>query len=91
MATFFPKSSSYTGQIEPDKLKDYLLSVDKDLDNLFKAVFVFSQHNIINMENRSGLPSSTAYVGYLCIVGGKLNVCIASGTPGTWHIVGSYS
>lgn len=76
------------GQDTKEKLKDHLVAVDMDLNNLFKGVFLFPQHNIINMENRTGLPSSTAYVGYMCVVNGKLNICTASGTPGSWVVVG---
>lgn len=37
------KSSNYIGQTDPAQLKDYLVSVDKDLSNLFKTSSVFYQ------------------------------------------------
>ena len=37
------KQSNYTGQTEGEHLKDYLVSVDKDLTNIFKTSSVFYQ------------------------------------------------
>ena len=89
MATFFSKISNFMGQDTKEKLRDHFVAIDMDLNNLFKGTFLFPQSDIVKIDNRSGLPSSTAYVGYLCVVNGKLNICTASGTPGTWTVVGT--
>jgi len=87
MTTFFSKTSNYREQ-EGKELKDHLRAVDEDLNNIFKGAFLFPQYDIVNLRNLTGLPSYTAYVGYMCVVNGKANICTASGTPGTWQIIG---
>jgi len=91
MATFFSKLSNFRGQETKDELKDHLRAVDEDLNNLFKGAFLFPDYDIIKLVNRTGLPSSTAYIGYFCVVSGTAYLCTVSGTPGTWTIVGSQS
>lgn len=91
MATFFSKISNFHGQDTIEKLRDYFVAIDMDLNNIFNGIFLFPQHDILDMKNLSGLPSYTAYVGNLCVVNGKLYIATASGTPATWTIVGSQS
>lgn len=43
----------------------------------------------LHMYNRSVDPTGAAEIGDLCVVNGKLKICTAAGTPGTWTIVGT--
>ena len=39
--------------------------------------------------NRADVPSGTAEIGDVCVVGGKLMICTQAGTPGVWQEVGT--
>lgn len=45
----------------------------------------------IRFYNRSSNPIGAAAIGDTCVVGAKLMICTAAGTPGTWAVVGSQS
>jgi hypothetical protein len=42
----------------------------------------------IRLYNRTSDPSGAAAIGDLAVVEGKLKICTAAGTPGTWVVVG---
>lgn len=55
------------------------------------AFYVQSEQTVasIHLFNRSSTPSGGAEEGDLSVIQGKLYICTASGTPGTWTVVGT--
>jgi hypothetical protein len=79
------KLSNYTGQIEGDNLRDYLLSVDKDLSNLSKAASVFYQFGTGN--NYSVLTyTSTNYVWFPTVGAWNITSTLLYGGSGSTYI-----
>ncbi len=79
------KLSNYTGQVEGDLLRDYLLSVDRDLINLSRAASVFYQFGTGN--NYSVLTyTSTNYVWFPTVGAWNITSTLLFGGAGSTYI-----
>lgn len=61
-------------------------------NDLYKVPFYIKDEQTVadfHFYNRSDIPSGAAEIGDVCVVGGKLMICIVSGTPGSWQEVGT--
>jgi len=76
-----------------DSTNKYGSGVLAYVNNTTKAVpfYVNSEQTVADFHyfNRSADPSGAAEIGDTCVVNGKLKICTAAGTPGTWTIVGT--
>jgi hypothetical protein len=68
MSFYANKLSNYTGQVEQDRLGDYLLSVDIDLTNLFNLASIYYQFGTGN--NYSILTYTSTNYQWLPTIGG---------------------
>jgi len=85
MSYFASKLSNFTGQTDPDRLRDYLLSVDMDLANLFNASSVF--HQFGTGSNYSILTyTSTNYVWFPSVGAWNITNSLLYGGSGSTYI-----
>ena len=79
------KQSSYIGQLENQLLKDHLIAVDMDLDNLFRTASIFYQFG--TGTNYSVLTySSSSYTWYPTVGGWNITNTLLYGGSGSSYI-----
>lgn len=54
-------------------------------------IYIQAQQEVadIHLPSRTADPTGAAEVGDLCVVDGKLKICVVAGTPGGWETVGA--
>jgi hypothetical protein len=75
-----------------DDTRSYGTGVLAYINSSLRAVPIYIQAEQdvadIHLPNRSDDPTGAAEVGDLCVVDGRLKICVVAGTPGGWDVVG---
>ena len=61
-------------------------------NDLYKVPFYIKDEQAVadfHFYNRAATPTGAAEIGDVCVVAGKLMICITAGTPGVWQEVGT--